>query len=151
MRSTEHINIRVEAEYAEMLEELLRDEAKNAMRFKRSPMNKTQLNKAAIEEYYESRMNGSASNIHADLSHNSIEPMLMSLFKTMDERQSILFKKLERMNQKELLYLEFLLMESEHKTNKEENQQVKEKLMDSEYSFEDAVKKKLHDYLSEKQ
>lgn len=43
MKSTAHINIRIEPEYEEMLEELLREEAKDAMQFNRPPMNKTQV------------------------------------------------------------------------------------------------------------
>lgn len=93
-------------------------------------------------------MNGSSANTHADLMQNSIEPMMMSLFKTLDERQSLLFKKLESMNQKELLYLELMTLESEHKTHKE-NRFVLGKLNYYEEDFEDTVKKKLQEYLAE--
>lgn len=148
MKSIAHINIRVEAEYEEMLEELLHDEAKDAVRFNRSPMNKTQLIKTAIREYYASRKNTSAANAYVDLIQNSMEPMMMSFFDTLNERQSLLFKKLEGMSQKELLYQKLILMGTELKHNTEENHQVTIKLLNSEGGFEDAVNQKLQEYLA---
>ena len=148
MKSTAHINIRIEPEYEEMLEELLRVDAKEAMKFNRLPMNKTQVIKKAIKEYYGSKMSRSSANVYADQISNSIEPMLMSLFKTLDERQLLLLKKLESMNQKELLYLELMALDSEHKTHTKENRFVFEKLNYSEDDFEDEVKKKLQKYLA---
>ena len=148
MKSTAHINIRIEPEYEEMLDELLRVDAKEAMKFNRLPMNKTQVIKKAIKEYYGLKMSGSSSNARAEPTPNSIEPMLMSLFKTMDERQSLLLKKIESMNQKELLYLELMTLESEHKTHKE-NRFVLGKLNYYEEDFEDTVKKKLQENLAE--
>lgn len=148
MKSTAHINIRIEPEYEEMLDELLRVDAKEAMIFNRLPMNKTQVIKKAIKEYYGLKMSGSSANARAEPTPNSIEPMLMSLFKTMDERQSLLLKKIESMNQKELLYLELMLLETEHKTHTKENRFVLGKLNYSEDDFEDEVKKKLQKYLA---
>lgn len=148
MKSIAHINIRVEAEYEEMLEELLHDEAKDAVRFNRSPMNKTQLIKTAIREYYASRKNTSAANAYVDLIQNSMEPMMMSFFDTLNERQLLLFKKLEGMSQKELLYQKLILMGTELKHNTEENHQVTIKLLNSEGGFEDAVNQKLQEYLA---
>lgn len=149
MKSTAHINIRVEAEYEEMLDELLRDETKDAMRFNRSPMNKTQLIKTAIREYYASRKNTSAANAYVDLIQNSMEPMMMSFFNTLNEKQSLLFKKLEGMSQKELLYQKLILMGTDLKQNTEEVRQVTEKLLNTEGGFEDPVNQKLQEYLVE--
>ena len=73
---------------------------------------------------------------------------MMSFFDTLNERQSLLFKKLEGMSQKELLYQKLILMGTELKHNTEENHQVTIKLLNSEGGFEDAVNQKLQEYLA---
>ena len=94
-------------------------------------------------------MNGSAANAYVDLIQNSMEPMMMSFFNTLNEKQSLMFKKLEGMTQKELLYQKLILMGTELKHNTDENHQVALKLLNSEGGFEDAVNQKLQEYLSE--
>lgn len=143
MKSTAHINIRVEAEYEEMLEELLHDEIKNAVNFNRTPMNKTQLIKTAIKEYYAARKNTSAANAYVELIQNSIEPLLSSFFELQDKKMNSVIKKLERLNAKELLLLKLNLMGTDLKECSDINHQIAVKLLNEKGGFEDAINSKL--------
>lgn len=148
MKQIVDTHIRFSIEFEKMLNELVELDKKDAPIIGRNPFTKAQIIKEAIKEYYASRMNGSAANAYVDLIQNSMEPMLMTFFNTLNEKQSLLFKKLEGMSQKELLYQKLILMGTELKHNTEENHQVALKLLNSEGGFEEAVNQKLQEYLS---
>ena len=147
MKQIADMHIRLSIEFEKMLNDLVELDKKDAPIIGRNPFTKSQIVKEAIKEYYASRINGSAANAYVDLIQNSMEPMMMSFFNTLNEKQSLLFKKLEGMSQKELLYQKLILMGTELKHNTEENHQVTIKLLNSEGGFEDAVNQKLQEYL----
>ena len=148
MKQIADMHIRLSIEYEKMLNDLVELDKKDAPIIGRNPFTKSQIVKEAIKEYYASRINGSAANAYVDLIQNSMEPMMMSFFNTLNEKQSLLIKKLEGMAQKELLYQKLILMGTELKHNTEENHQVTIKLLNSEGGFEDAVNQKLQEYLA---
>lgn len=148
MKQIVDTHIRYSIEFEKMLNELVELDKKDAPIIGRNPYTKAQIIKEAIKEYYASRMNGSAANAYVDLIQNSMEPMMMSFFDTLNEKQSLLFKKLEGMSQKELLYQKLILMGTDLKQNTEEIRKVTEKLLNTEGGFEDPVNQKLQEYLS---
>lgn len=148
MKQIADMHVRISIELDKMLDELVELDKKEAPIVGRFPFTKSQIIKTAIKEYYASRINASAANAYVDLIQNSMEPMLMTFFNTLNEKQSLLFKKLEGMSQKELLYMKLVLMGTELKQPTEENHQLTKKLLDAEGGFEDAVNQKLQEYLS---
>ena len=94
MKQIADMHIRLSIEFEKMLNDLVELDKKDAPIIGRNPFTKSQIVKEAIKEYYASRINGSAANAYVDLIQNSMEPMMMSFFDTLNERQSLLLKKL---------------------------------------------------------
>lgn len=114
------ISLRIDDNLEEMLADLEREDALSSASENREPMNRTQIIRLAIRQYYAAHSNGKAQNAFLDMMRIEMETLLDDYFKkqyaVIARRTSEIDEHLQRYAMKDLLFWKMFLNDNDWNT-----------------------------------